>query len=147
YGVMARNYVQLGLSATRGIPVLTVGKSPDAELMLYPDHSPLVALLIAVSYVLFGIGEWQTRLPTAISTVAAVYALYRLLRADASERVAAIAAALFATMPITLYFGGMPEVVGMPLVLFILLSLGAYLKLYAQPSVAHCCQLLGLFTL
>ena len=50
------------------------------------------------------------------------HALYRLVQGQGSSRAALIAAALFAAMPMTLYYGGLPEVVGMPLVLFALIS-------------------------
>ena len=147
YGVLARNYLRFGLAQTHGIPVLTVGHAPDASIVYYPDHPPLVPLLIAPIYRLFGVGEWQTRLPTSIATVAAVYVLYRLLREHASERVALLAATLFAAMPMNLYFGGMPEVVGMPLILFVLLSVSAYLALHARPNGRHCLVWIGAFTL
>ncbi len=147
YGVLARNYLRFGPAQTHGIPVLTVGHAPDASIAYYPDHPPLVPLLIAPIYLLFGVGEWQTRLPTSIATVAAVYVLYRLLRRHATQRVALIAATLFAAMPINLYFGGLPEVVGMPLVLFVLISVSAYLALHERPNARHCLRLIGTFTL
>jgi len=86
-----------------------------------------VPLLILLTYAVFGVGEWQTRLPTAIATLIAVYAIFRVVRAAGNERAAVIAAALFALMPMTLYFGGQPEVVGQPLVLFAILAVGAYI--------------------
>jgi len=147
YGVLARNYLRFGLARTHGIPVLTVGQSPDGSVVYYPDHPPLVPLLIDPVYRLFGVGEWQTRLPTSIATVVAVYVLYRLLKRHATERIALLAATLFAAAPMNLYFGGLPEVVGMPLVLFMLLSVSAYLSLHEQPTVRNCLLLIGAFTL
>lgn len=120
YGILARNYLRFDLTETHGMPVLTVGHIPDAPIVFYPDHPPLIPLLIVPLYALFGVGEWQTRLPISIATVASVYVLYLLLVRVATRRIALIAAALFAAMPMTLYFGGFPEVVGMPLILFIL---------------------------
>src|SRR5262245_50406469 len=64
YGVFARNHLDLGLIRTRGIPVLTVGDPPSGTPhAFYPHHPPLAPLLIALAYLLFGFGEWQTRLP------------------------------------------------------------------------------------
>src|SRR5262249_6326249 len=111
------------------------------------DHPPLVPLLVAPVYYLFGVGEWQTRLPTSAATVAAVYVLYRILRRRSTGRVALLAAVLFAASPMNLYFGGMPEVVGMPLVLFVLMSVGAYLVLHERPNVRRLLPLIGVFVL
>ena len=147
YGVFARNYLHFGLVQTRGIPVLTVGQPPPGTpIAYYPNHPPLVPLLIAGVYLLFGIGEWQTRLPTSIATVTAIYALYRLVQGQASSRAALIAAALFAAMPMTLYYGGLPEVVGMPLVLFALISVSVYLSFHNGPSPWRALWLIVAFT-
>ena len=128
YGVFARNYLQYGLVQTGAIPVITVGEpAAGTPVVYYPNHPPLVALLIAGVYAVLGVGQWQTRLPTSIATVLAVYCLYRLVRIDSSERAALFAAAFFAAMPMNLYFGGFPEVVDMPLILFAVLAVAAYL--------------------
>jgi hypothetical protein len=147
FGILARNYLRFDWARTRGVPLLTAGQGPDAAIVFYPDHPPLVPLLIAASYRLFGVGEWQTRLPTAIATVAAVAMLYLLLTRFGSRRAALIAAALFAATPMTLYFGGQPEVVGMPLGLFILLSTLAYLHFHRQPGLPTFVPLVAAFTL
>jgi hypothetical protein len=147
YGVLARNQLRFPLSETRGIPVETVGQSPDHALRYYPDHPPLVPWLIVPLYMLFGVGAWQTRLPSATATVAAVYVLYRLLLRHGGKRLALLGASLFALMPMTLYFGGMPEVVGMPLVLFTLVAIGAYVALHEQPGLRRLLYLISAFSL
>jgi hypothetical protein len=48
--------------------------------------------------------------------------LYLLLARFATRRIALIAAALFSATPMTLYFGGFPDPIGMLLVLFVLLA-------------------------
>jgi hypothetical protein len=147
YGVLARNYLNFGWGETYGMPILTVGHIPGVPIVFYNHHPPLVPLLIVPFYALFGVGEWQTRLPTAIATVSAVYVLSLLMDRVSNRRVAIIAAALFASTPMILYFGGLPEVVGMPLVLFMLLTVMAYLKFYCHPSGRTLCLLLSSFSL
>jgi hypothetical protein len=147
YGVLARNYLRLPWTETRGIPVLTAGSLPGVPVTFYPDHPPLVPLLIFPMYKLFGIGEWQTRLPTSIATVLAIGALYRLMRRFGTERAALVAAAVFAATPMVLYFGGQPEVLGMPLVLFALITIHAYLTFHREANRAAFVRLLGAFTL
>ena len=136
YGVLARNYLRFDWTQTHGMPVLTVGRSAGAPIVFYRDHPPLVPLLIVPFYALFGVGEWQTRIPFSLITLAAVYVLYRLMARAAAPRVSLIAAALFAATPMTLYFGGFPDVIGMPLILFVLLSVSAYLRFHHDPGVA-----------
>ena len=118
------------------MPVLTVNPIPGAPLIFYRSHPPMVPLLIVPLYALFGVGEWQTRLPTALATVAAVLVMYLLLNCFSTRRIALIAAALFAATPMLLYYGGFPEVVGTQLVLFILLSLMAYLHFLRKPGAS-----------
>jgi hypothetical protein len=136
YGVLARNYLRFDWAQTHGMPVLTVGHSSDAPIVFYRDHPPLVPLLIVPFYALFGVGAWQTRIPFALATLAAVYVFYRLTARVATRRVGLIAAAVFAATPMTLYFGGFPDVIGMPLILFVLLSVSAYLRFHRDPGVA-----------
>jgi hypothetical protein len=147
YGIMARNYLRLPWTETHGMPVVTVGHLPGTPLVFYADHSPLVPLLIAPVYRLFGFGEWQTRLPTSIALVLAIGVLYVLVKRSGTERAALVAAALFAAMPMALYFGGQPEVLGMPLVLFALLTLLAYLQFHREPGWRTFVLLIGAFTL
>lgn len=136
YGILARNYLRFDWTQTRGMPVLTVGHLSTAPLVFYPDHPPLIPLIIVPFYAAFGVGEWQTRLPISILTIATVYVLYRLLALVATRRAGVAAAALFAASPMTLYFGGMPDVIGTPLILFILLSMLGYLRFHREPQLS-----------
>jgi hypothetical protein len=147
YGVLARNYVRRPWTETHGIPVLTVGSLSGVPVTFYYDHPPLVPLLIFPMYKMFGVGEWQTRLPTSVATVLAIGVLYRLMRRFGTERAAVIAAAVFAATPMVLYFGGQPEVLGMPLVLFALLAIHAYLTFHREANRAAFARLVGAFTL
>src|SRR5262249_5889371 len=108
---------------------------------------PLVPLLIVPFYLWFGVGEWQTRLPISLTTIAAVYVLYRLLARNQRQRAGVIAAAVFASAPMTLYFRGFPDVVGMPLILCVLLVIWAYLPFHATPAVRSFIPLIAAFVL
>jgi Dolichyl-phosphate-mannose-protein mannosyltransferase len=147
YGIAARNYLRWPWTGTHGIPVLTVGRLAGVPLIFYPDHPPVVPLLIFPMYRMFGVGEWQTRLPTSVATVVAIGILYRLMRRFGNGRTALVAAAVFAATPMVLYFGGQPEVLGMPLVLCALLTVYAYLTFHREGSRAAFARLLGAFTL
>ena len=147
YGVIARNYLQFPWKQTHGIPVVTVGHPPGVAVSFYPDHPPLVPLLIVPVYKMFGIGEWQTRLPSSIASVLTVAVLYLLMRHVGSERAALVASALFAATPMVLYFGGQPEVLGMPLVLFALATVFAYVIFHRETTWPSFAVLIGAFTL
>ena len=141
------NYLRFDWAQTRGMPVLTVGQHSTAPIVFYPDHPPLIPLLVAPFYAGFGVGEWQTRLPISIMTIAAVYVLYRLLALTATRRAGVAAATVFATSPMTLYFGGMPDPTGTPLILFILLSVLGYLRFHAAPRLSTFMPFLAAFVL
>ena len=147
YGIMARNYLRFPWARTLGMPVLTAGTAAQKQLVFYRDHPPLVPLAIAPVYAVAGVGAWQTRLPTSAATVAAVIVLYLLLKRAATPRSAILGAALFAAAPMNLYFGGMPEVVGMPLVPFALLTVMAYLEFHRAPRATAFALLAAAFAL
>jgi hypothetical protein len=74
-------------------------------------------------------------------------AIFAVVRRFGTARAALTAAALFAAMPMTLYFGGQPEVTGMPLVLSALVTVFAYLTFHRTPCARSFGVLLGSFAL
>jgi hypothetical protein len=145
-GVLARNYLRFDLASTHGMPVLTVGPRGATPIAFYSDHPPLVPLLIVPFYAAFGVGEWQTRAPIALITLGAIGVLYLLLASAGRRRGALLAAAAFATVPMTLYFGGFPDVMGMPLVLGVLLATLAYLRFHRAPDGRRLIGVIAAFT-
>jgi hypothetical protein len=146
-GVLARSYLRFGWAAGHGMPILSNDPDLGAPIVFYPDHPPLVPLLIVPVYAAFGVGAWQTRLPVSILTIAAIFVLYRMVAARAGERAAILAAAIFAATPMTLYFGGFPDVVGTPLVLFVLLTVSTYLRFHDNPQPDTFWPFVGAFVL
>jgi hypothetical protein len=147
YGILARSYLRFDWHRTLGMPVLTVGQLSTAPIVFYPDHPPLIPLLIAPFYAAFGVGEWQTRLPISIVTICAIYAVYRLLAHATTRRAGVTAAAVFAASPMILYFGGMPDPIGTPLILFVLFSVLGYLRFHRNPRLSTLMPFLGAFGL
>ncbi len=137
YGQLARNYLRYPFSDTKGLPIMTIGREAGVAPTYYAHHPPLLPLLIAGAYALFGMGDWQTRLVTGLFTVGCVALIYAMLAARGRPRAGLFAAALFAAMPITLFYGGQPDVVGTPLVFFILLTIAAYTRFHALPTVGR----------
>jgi len=146
YGVFARNYVTFGLWQTHALMVPTVGEPPpDTPLAYYPDHPPLASLLIFFAYLAFGFGEWQTRLPSAVASIVIVFALYRLVKREASHRAAILSSAIYVALPMNLYFGAMPEVLASSFVLFSLLAIDAYVRLHDQQGAGRLAWLVVAF--
>jgi hypothetical protein len=145
--VLARSYLRFDLSQTHGMPVLSLDPARATPVVFYPDHPPLVPLAIVPFYRMFGVGEWQTRLPIALMTIGAVFVLYRLVSHAAAPGAGLLAAAIFAGTPMTLYFGGFADVVAMPLILFALLSVLAYLRFQAAPGSSTLASLFAAFAL
>jgi hypothetical protein len=144
-GVLARSYLRFDWAQSHGMPILSLDPAHATPIVFYPDHPPMLPLLIVPFYALFGVGAWQTRLPVAVLTLAAILVLYRTLARAATKRIALVGAAIFAAMPMTLYFGGFPDVVGMPLIFFVLLVVAAYLPFQEAPRLSTFIPLAGAF--
>jgi len=145
--LFARNYLRFDLAQTHGMTVLTVGHPPDGRIVFYPSHPPLVPLLIVPSYAAFGVGEWQTRLPMSLVSLAGIYALYWLLARVAGRRAGVTGAALLAATPMMLYFGGFPDNIGTPLILFGLLAVIGYVRFHEEPGMATLAACFAAFVL
>lgn len=146
-GVLARSYLRFGWAQNHGMPILSLDPARGTPAVFYPDHPPMLPLLIVPFYAAFGVGEWQTRLPISLVTVAAILALYWLLAQFGTPRIGLTAAAVFAATPMVLYFGGFADVVGTPLIFFVLLAVIGYLRLHRAPGFRSLWTCLGTFAL
>ena len=142
YGLLGRNYWRYDLSQTLGVPVMSMGAHDHPTF--YPNHPPLVPMLIAAALGIAGYTsyetdpfppDWLIRLPTVPFTIGCVVLVWWLVRKSSSPRAALVAVCLFAAMPMTLVFGGLIDVIGTQLDFFVLLTIAAYLRLHATPSV------------
>ncbi len=147
YGILARNYLRLPWSVTRGVPVQNTGYRAGVPVKFYSHHPPLAPLLIAGSYKLLGMGDWQTRLVPAMCSVGTVVLLYGLLRRWGRPRAGLLAAALYAAIPMVVYYGGQPELLNAQFAFFLLLSSAAFLRFERCPSLSNLALLCGTFTL
>lgn len=144
YGTLARNYFRYGVIKTFAVPIQNAGLVPDAPVF-YPNHPPLLPLLVAGTYALFGWNptsgevppDWQTRLSTTLATFACVATIFVMLRNRANLRAATFAAILFALTPMTLVFGSQPDVINTQLDFFALLTIAAYLRFHDAPGLSR----------
>jgi len=158
YAILARNYIHRPISQHKGVPLQNLGRTNPPKY--YGHHPPLVPALIAATYATLGFRadaadippDWESRFSTALFTLACIVATFLMIRKrerDPSKlpRAALLAAAIFATMPITVYYGGFPDVVGSQLVFFVLLTIAAYDRFWEAPSLKRLAWLIIAFAL
>ncbi|HEV8607859.1 MAG TPA: glycosyltransferase family 39 protein [Tepidisphaeraceae bacterium] len=146
YGIMARNYLHLPWQIHKGVPVQSIGHWPDTPVRFYSHHPPLMPLAIALSYKLLGQGDWQTRLPFALSTLGIILLLYLLLK-NKTPVAALYASAIYASLPMVLYYGAQPEFINPQFIFLTLLTIAAFFRLNANPTIKNSLLLCVAFTL
>lgn len=107
YGNMARNYVRYGLATKLG-QVENSGIVSDKNFSFNTHHPATLPLLISVSYLLFGVSEWSTRLVPIIASVFTVIFTYLICEKLVGKRSGYIAAALLIVTPMFRYYASMP---------------------------------------
>lgn len=116
YGNIAKNYVRYGLVETKLGQVENGGVSKPSDFIYYTHYQPLLPLLIAGSYKLFGLSEFATRLVPLIATAGFIIVLY-LIGEMLFSKVAGVFMSLSALVtPMIRYYGKNP--VHEPLALF-----------------------------
>jgi 4-amino-4-deoxy-L-arabinose transferase-like glycosyltransferase len=145
YGVRARNYFDWEWRYHGGLPIQSVGRLPGMSPTLYHHHPPLTFLSIAGSYLAFGQGEWQTRLPATLATLGCIVLVFILLHRAGRTRAGLIAGALFAGMPMVLYYGGHADVLNAQFVLWLLMCVWAYQWFWERPDWPRLAALCGAF--
>lgn len=127
YGNIARNYLRYGLLQTKLGQVENSGPASPDEFEYYTRYPPLLPLLIALSYKIFGISEWSTRLVPLVFTSASLVMIFLIGSRFFSLRVGTLAALLALATPMAGYFGKNPS--HEPLTLFfILLAFYGYIQ-------------------
>jgi 4-amino-4-deoxy-L-arabinose transferase-like glycosyltransferase len=151
FGLVARNYFRYDWSQHHGVPIMSLGQG--APVVYYANHPPTTPLLVGLTFALTGYrggyeilpGDWQVRLPTAIFTVACIALLYVIVRNRAGPRAGLLAAAMFAVIPMSLVYGGFPDVISPQLVLFALLTFAAYERFHDAPGAKTLATLCACF--
>lgn len=130
YGNIARNFLRYGFLETKFGQVENSGRVGGGEFEYYTHYPPLLTILIALSYKIFGISEWSTRLAPLSATSASLVVIFLIGSKLWNLKVGILAAVLALVTPMVLYFGKNP--VYDPLALFfILFSFHGY-QLYLE---------------
>lgn len=129
YGNIARNYLRYGLFETRFGQVENSGTVKSKEFEFYTHYPPLMPLLITLSYKIFGISEWSTRLVPLLATSGTISLIFLIGKSLFNFKTGALAALLVLFTPMVLYFGKNP--VHEPVVLFfVLISFLGFIETY-----------------
>ncbi|WP_031435240.1 ArnT family glycosyltransferase [Methylomarinum vadi] len=126
FSKIAKNYLEHGIwelkfgQAYNYLP----GQDKDS-LKYYQHHPPLLPLLIAGSFAVFGENEAAARLVPILFSLASIVLLYKISKQSYGENVAITATFIFASFPAILFFARKPGYEPLSL-FFILLSLYYY---------------------
>lgn len=104
----AHNFLRNGILSTWGMPAaFYTGPTPIPSDGLYLHHPPLLPIWVAGMFRLFGEAEWVARLVPIFCSLVSLVLLWRIVADELGTRAATLTAALFATLPMELYYGRM----------------------------------------
>lgn len=127
YGNIARNYLRYGILETKLGQVENSGIVGKGDFEYYTHYPPLLPLAIGLSYKIFGVSEWSTRIVPLLTTAGSIVLIF-LIGTNYNLKIGIVAALLSLITPLSLYFG--KNASHEPLALFfILLSLYGYISL------------------
>lgn len=108
YAKIARNHLRYGLLETKLAMVTNVGPLTPGDLGYFTHYPPLMPLLVALSFWVFGVTEWAARLVPVLSAAVMIYFVF-LLVAERWHRTAAVFTAIFLTFaPMLIYYSKIP---------------------------------------
>lgn len=109
YGNIARNYLRVGILNLKFGQIENSGfLLPDKSYEYFTHYPPVLTLLIAFSYHLFGISEWSTRLVPIIFSASIVVMIFLVGQNLFSIRTGIVASLFALIIPLFLYFGKTP---------------------------------------
>jgi len=127
---IARNYLRYGLVETKLGQIENSGFTNHQNYVYYTHFPPVLTLLMAGSFRVFGVTEWAARLIPILSTCGVMVLIFLIGELIINWELGLVAALLSLATPLVLYFGKNP--VQEPLVVFfVLLSYFGFLNLSA----------------
>jgi Dolichyl-phosphate-mannose-protein mannosyltransferase len=132
YGVIAHNYLKFGLRSTALAPVQRGGEQRPEEYFFYLRHPPLVGLLLAGLFWLFGVSHVVARIPFILASLAALFGSAHLARRLAGPRAALWTALIMAVLPAGAFYGSLVDVQGSLIMGFSVLAACAELRYVEQ---------------
>jgi hypothetical protein len=106
-GIIAKNYLKFGIWDLKFGQVLG-NVDQISQTSFFTHYPPLLPLLIAGSFSIFGVFEWTERLIPAAFSVMGVFFFFLICRKLWNQKIALLAAAFFIFNPMFIYFGKLP---------------------------------------
>lgn len=124
-GTIAKNYLKYGIL---NIKFGQISSLISTDILnpanFYTHYPPLLTLLVAFSFGIFGVVEWAERLVPAIFSLIGVISLYLICQKVWNRRIAFFGALFYILNPMFIYFGSMavpdPPALGLSLLGFYL---------------------------
>jgi hypothetical protein len=107
YGSTARNLARAGFRELHFLPHTGNGPLRFGDVTPFLHHPPFLSNLLGLSYRLFGVSEGSTRLFPALAYLAGIVVFFFVARRLLGSRFGALAAFVFAALPMTAIFGGL----------------------------------------
>lgn len=136
-GNAARNYLKFGVWDLRFGQIITqFNGDPTRTTSFYTSYLPLLPLLVALSFNIFGVSEVAERMVPIIFSLIGVLSFYLIVGRVWNKRAAFFACIFYIFTPMFIYYGKMP-VFDIPILGMSLLSFYLYLKWLNKPVNKH----------
>jgi len=100
--IIAKNHYYYGFAQTKFLSVISV---VDGQNIYHLSHPPLLQILIAFSYALFGVHEWSARLVPILFSLGSIILLYIIVRVLFNKEIALFTSIFASFLPMSAYFG------------------------------------------
>ena len=108
YGNIARNHLRYGISKTKLGMARNVGYFPQEPLRYFTHYPPLMPLLVAASFSIFGITEWAGRLVPILSSVLMIFFFFKFTDRLWGRTTAVFTSLLLLFSPMLIYYSKIP---------------------------------------
>jgi 4-amino-4-deoxy-L-arabinose transferase-like glycosyltransferase len=122
----ARNHLRYGFLTTKFGLVVDNGPQTAQGFTYYTHHPPLIPVIVAFFFLLFGQHEWVARLVPILFSIGSLLLVYFIGRRLMGRVLGVVSALLFGFYPMTLYFGRMLDHEA-PTQFFVLAAILAYM--------------------
>ena len=100
----AKNYLEYGYFNTKFGAVDSISYTPELTYTYYLNHPPLRALLVSISFLIFGVHEWSARFTGVVFFLFSILLIYLICKRIRNKETGIIAAFFASFMPMTIYF-------------------------------------------
>ena len=131
--IIAINHLKYGFFNTHFVSILG---NLHGQNIYHPNHPPLLQILLAISFKIFGIHEWSARLVPILFSLGGIILIYLIVQRIWDKKTALLASIFVAFMPMSAYFGRIVNFEAVAL-FFVLLVLYGYVNLIENDKKSY----------